>query len=338
LTDDEAYQIFHDFRWADSGGKPYCPSCGCFDPYSIRRRRYRCSSSECRSEFSVTSGTVFSNRKLSFKKLIMAIWEEISAVKGLAALHLTRKLQVQYKTAWVLLMKIREAIGLRRDGAELQGVVQIDGKYIGGIQRQANKKEDRVDFRLKENQNGKRRCVIAMREANIDAPNRTITRVVVEENNLDSWAFVKRHAAKDALVVADEHKAYDDLVGLVNMSRVNHSNQFMAEDGTHTNVVESFFSRVEKAYVGIYHRFSMKYLDWYAANLAWKEDTRYMGIRWQLADVLRTVVKRPISRNLAGYWQGAAERIAYQVWIAGQPPRLIARSPKETASRRPRSS
>ena len=50
-------------------------------------------------EFWVTSGTVFHSRKLSFKKLLMVIWEEVTAVKGLASLHLTRKIGVEYKTA-----------------------------------------------------------------------------------------------------------------------------------------------------------------------------------------------------------------------------------------------
>jgi transposase-like protein len=103
LTEEDAYGLFADFRWADNGGNPYCPRCGCLEPYSVRRRRFRCSEPECRAEFSVTSGTVFANRKLSFKKIIMAIWEEITAAKGMAALHLSRKLNVQYKTAYVLL-------------------------------------------------------------------------------------------------------------------------------------------------------------------------------------------------------------------------------------------
>ncbi|UIY32130.1 transposase (plasmid) [Neorhizobium galegae] len=95
----------------------------------------------------MTSGTVFANRKLSFKKIIMAIWEEITAAKGMAALHLSRKVNVQYKTAYVLLQKLREAVGLRRDAIKLHGVVQIDGKYVGGVLRKANKKEDRKDGR-----------------------------------------------------------------------------------------------------------------------------------------------------------------------------------------------
>lgn len=68
----------------------------------------------------MTSGTVFANRKLSFKKIIMAIWEEITAAKGMAALHLSRKLNVQYKTAYVLLQKLREAVGLRRSASRFR--------------------------------------------------------------------------------------------------------------------------------------------------------------------------------------------------------------------------
>ncbi|WP_235777058.1 hypothetical protein [Rhizobium mesoamericanum] len=41
------------------------------------------------------------------------------------------------------------------------------------------------------------------------------------------------------------------------------------------------------------------------AMVAWKEDTRYMGLRWQIADVLRTVTHRTASENLCGHWQGA---------------------------------
>jgi len=196
--------LFVDFRWADNGGKPYCPRCGCLEPYSVRRRRFPCSEPECRAEFSVTSGTVFANRKLSFKKIIMAIWEEITAAKGMAALHLSRKLNVQYKTAYVLLQKLREAVGLRRDAIKLQGTVQIDGKYVGGVLRKANKKEERKNGRKRENQNGKRMCVLALREANRHAPNRTLTRVIMDENGKDAWSAVAKHVDPKALLVADK--------------------------------------------------------------------------------------------------------------------------------------
>lgn len=137
------------------------------------------------------------DRKLWFKKIIMVIWEEITAAKGMAALHLSRKLNVQCKTAYVLLQKLREAVGLRRDVIKLQGVVQIDGKYVGGVLRKADKKEERKDGRKKKNQNGKRVCVLTLREAT----DRTLTRVIMDENGRDAWAAVaNRHGCGCATV------------------------------------------------------------------------------------------------------------------------------------------
>jgi hypothetical protein len=57
----------------------------------------------------------------------------------------TRKIGVHYKMAWVLLVKIREAIGKCRAKMKLWGSVQIDGKYIGGHIKPENKKEERID-------------------------------------------------------------------------------------------------------------------------------------------------------------------------------------------------
>lgn len=194
-------------------------------------------------EFSVTSGTVFHSRKLPFRKLILAIWEDITAVKGIAALHLTRKIGVEYKTAWVLLAKIREAIGKRRAKMKLWGSVQIDGKYVGGHIKPENRKEDRIDRRLKENQNGKRLCVLSLREHNKDAPNRTLTRVVRDENARDAWAAVRDHVEPRSMLAADEHGSYADLAGLAVLQRVNHSLAYQTEDGTNTNAIEGFFAR-----------------------------------------------------------------------------------------------
>lgn len=112
--------------------EPYCPGCGTLRCYSMSRGRFKCSEKECNLVFTVTSGTVFAFRKLSFKKMVIAIWLSVNSVKGKAALQLSREIGVQFKTAWVLLMKLREAIASRRDTMMLQGVIEIDGKYVGG--------------------------------------------------------------------------------------------------------------------------------------------------------------------------------------------------------------
>ncbi|GLR46053.1 hypothetical protein GCM10007880_65710 [Mesorhizobium amorphae] len=109
IDEEEAYATFRQFRWPKTQGEPVCPHCGVLDCYANRRRAFKCSG--CRREFSVTSGTVFAFHKLSFWKMLTAIWMSVNAVKGKAALHLSRELGVRYKTAWVLSLKIKEALG-----------------------------------------------------------------------------------------------------------------------------------------------------------------------------------------------------------------------------------
>ena len=75
----------------------------------------------------------------------------MNAVKGLSALQFSRDLCCQYKTAWVLAHKLREALAAETAGETLDGEVEIDGAYFGGSVRPANRKEDRVDRRLKQN-------------------------------------------------------------------------------------------------------------------------------------------------------------------------------------------
>ena len=77
--------------------------------------------------------------------------------------------------------------------------------------------------------------------------------MIMDENGKDAWAAVAKHVYPKSLLIVDEHKAYDDLIGLVALTRVNHSLQYQEEDGTNSNVIESFFSSVEKAYKSIGH-------------------------------------------------------------------------------------
>ncbi len=79
-------------------------------------------------------------------------------------MQLSRELDCQYKTAFVLAHKIREAIGGNPDAEMVSGEVEVDGAYFGGYLKPANEKVNRVDRRFAKHQNGKRRVVVIMRE------------------------------------------------------------------------------------------------------------------------------------------------------------------------------
>lgn len=291
--EDAAYETFKRLRWED--GVPVCPECGCVESYEIStRRKFKCAG--CRRQFSVTSGTIFASRKMAFVDLLAAICIFVNAVKGLSALQLSRDLDVQYRTAFVLAHKLREALAREVDGAVLEGEVEIDGAYFGGHIRPANFKEDRVDRRLSENQTGKRRVVIALRQRE----GRTLTFVGKQE--AEGVELASRYVDRMAVIFADEAAHWDHLHQAWPTYRINHSEAYSA-DGANTNAVESYFSRLRRMVSGQHHGVSPKYLHQYATHAAWLEDHRRRSNGSNAHGVVANAMQAPVSGVWCGYWQ-----------------------------------
>ena len=118
MGEDKAYQAFCAMRWADTDGEAVCPRCGCVESYKITtRRKFKCVA--CHHQYSVTSGTIFAGRKMSFTDLLAAVVIFGNGAKGVAALHLSRDLNCQYKTAFILSHKLHEAMAIEQAGRYL---------------------------------------------------------------------------------------------------------------------------------------------------------------------------------------------------------------------------
>lgn len=297
--EDKAYQTFCKMRWAETNGKPVCPRCSHDEAYDIAtRRKFKCKN--CHHQFSVTSGTIFASRKMDFVDLLAAIFLIVNAGKGLSMLQLSRDLDCQYKTAFVLAHKLREAMASEvHTGVVLDGHVEIDGAYFGGHVRPENRKEDRKDRRLKQNRSTKRRVVVAMRER----PGRTLPFVAKAES--EGVAMAMEHVDRMATISADEASHWDMLHNGWSVERVNHSLAY-SDHGKHTNWVESYFSRLRRMVLGQHHHVSPQYLHQYANHAAWLEDNRRTD-NGTLANVLvSNAMGCPVSRDWKGYWQRAA--------------------------------
>ncbi len=298
LSDEEAYEAFKAIRWADNDGEAYCPRCGCLDVYKYESRRiFKCAG--CHSQFSLTTGTIFASRKMSIRDLLAAIAIFVNGAKGYSALQLSRDLDCQYKTAFVLAHKIREALGAENKTRTVSGDVEIDGAYFGGYVKPENHKDDRKDLRLKRNQTGKRKVVVIMRERQ----GRTLP--FVFDHEADSLPTIEARVQTGSTVYADEASSWDGLQARYAMHRVNHSVQFKDNEAC-TNQAESFFSRLRRAEVGTHHHISGKYLRHYANEMAWREDHRRVSNGEQYGLVIAAALAHPVSREWKGYWQRAA--------------------------------
>lgn len=143
----EAYLLLEELRWGATGTPEACPKCGgvgrCYylAPRNgvsratrtgavTQRRVWKCG--HCRQQFSVLTGTIFHGTKISVRTWLLVIFEMCAAKNGVSAREIERKYELTPKTAWFMLMRIREA--MKRDPLVglLRGTVVADETWIGG--------------------------------------------------------------------------------------------------------------------------------------------------------------------------------------------------------------
>ncbi len=116
-----------DTRWP----KGYiCSQCHSKKYWLTAKHKIHCS--DCETEFSITSGTIFQASKKSLLLWFHIMWWIVAQKTGAGAYNLKDFMGFgSYETAWLWLHKLRRAMG--REGREkLTGTVEVDETYIGG--------------------------------------------------------------------------------------------------------------------------------------------------------------------------------------------------------------
>src|SRR3954449_5302 len=304
MSDEKAERVFMRLRWSDNSGNAYCPHCGCTTVYMARRGngapRWRCKA--CRKDFSITSGTLFAVHKMPLRSYLMAIAIFANEVKGKSMLALSRDLGTQYKTAFVLAHKIREAMASEVRQTPIGGEgkkAEIDGGFFGGHVKPTNRRENRRDRRLRENQSGKRKVVVVIRERGGN------TLPGVFRTEAEALNFIRNRVASKNTLYADEAVAWNELISRFELLRINHEQAYSlgGDDVIHTNRAESFFSRMRRGAIGHHHHGAGPYLIRFAQEAAWREDYRRVPNGTQVDRIVALAMHNKPSVDFCGYWQ-----------------------------------
>jgi transposase-like protein len=240
-----------------------------------RKRIYQCLEHECGKQFSATSGTIFGDTHLSLSKWFMAIAMICEAKKGMAAKQLERHLGVNYRTAWYLAHRIREA--MQEEGL-LTGVVEADETYLTPKKPRKGRpyvKKERRDVVLGMVERGGKLRLVPIADGKMEA---------IEP-------VIEKHVSADATLQTDESAVY----AIIGQRRfpgrhrtINHSQSYGIGD-LHTNTIENAFSLLKRGVYGTFHKVSIKHLGRYCNEFSFRFNRR--GEQLQMFDgTLRNLV------------------------------------------------
>jgi hypothetical protein len=229
---------------------------------AIRHGLKKCG--ECRLQFTVKVGTVFEHGRIPLHKMLQAVYLLTSSKKGISTHQLSRTLEIQYKSAWFLGHRIREAMrsgDLAPFGAE-GGIVEVDETFIGRL-RGVPKGKKGFHHKMK---------VLALLDR---TTGRTRSMVIDGVNAEILMPIVLKNVAREATIMTDEHYGY------------RHVKRWFAGHGTtqhnikqyvdlndrtiHSNTVEGYFSIFKRGMKGVYQHCAEKHLHRYLAEF----DFRY---------------------------------------------------------------
>lgn len=322
--------------WGSTKEMP-CPHCGTIDEHywSLKELRWKCAC--CGKRFSVTSGTVFANHKLSLVKILKIAYAWANGASGKPALQLRRDWNISYPTVFTLVHKLREGLLRGHNTGILCGVQEMDGMDVNGrrYKEKRNKplgggaagKPKLPAHLLKPTADGEllgppvppkfgksakqppeRRLMLVMRQRGMNkGKGAAATRIAIAitESTKTVTAMATRYASAESVIMSDEDPSYAVFKRLFADHRtVNHSKTYSAPGGVNNNQAESFNFRVRRAIEGIYLNASNKYLKDYAAEQAWREDTRRLSTSKKLGHLLRVVFGVGMSLWWRGYSHG----------------------------------
>jgi transposase-like protein len=275
-TEEQAREFLELVRWPEG---PICPHCAHKGGWPLktkpttrkdgtvqlaRQGLYRCTSYPCRKQFTVTVGTVFERSKISLVKWLECVRLMVCSKKGISSHQIHRMLDVEYKTAWFMTHRIREAM---KDGTVgflggpgSSGIVEADETYFGnhkGFGKGSHRSKKQKVVALLERHGKVRAFHVA-----------TITAASLKP-------ILEGQIAPTARLMTDSAGLYTKIgKSFASHETVNHlAGEYVRGDVT-TNRVEGFFGILKRGIGGVYQHVSPAHLHRYVNEFAFRYNHR----------------------------------------------------------------
>jgi transposase-like protein len=251
--------------WPDGPICPHCGTVGNATALPTRAGWYQCNASECRSQFTVTVGTVFERSHIPLNKWLMAAYLICCSKKGISAHQIHRILGITYKSAWFMVHRIRAAMDPFHNAQPTP--------TMGGADKIIEADETVLARSVKTKKRASQKNIVVMalverggevRSFPIDHADSSTLKLVITSN-----------VRKESRHYTDGRMGYrSNAMGLDGgHDWVDHSKKEYVRGDVHVNTAEGIFSLFKRGMVGTYQHCGEQHLHRYLAEF----DFRYNG-------------------------------------------------------------
>ena len=289
--EEDAHQYLAAWRWKD--GEVKCPHCDYHDYYVFKDQiRYKCKS--CKLIFTAKTNTFMEASKLPTYKWIYGMYLLMQR-KGISSVLLAEILEIQQRSAWFMLQRLRWALGNEDEDNKLDGEVSVDCAAIGG--KNKNRHHDKK-FTYNKDKDGRGYpdkvtvCGIIQK----GGPIRTF--IVKKESQDEIKPIIEANIKEGSILVTDEFKIYHTFKKSYNHVVCNHAQGQYAKNGHSSNNVENFWSHLKRGLTGIYIQVSRKHLQKYLFEFQFRHNNRNLDISDKVGLILDRMVCRLTYKEL----------------------------------------
>jgi len=218
---------------------------------------------DCRTQFTVTVGTIFEDSKVPVHKWVYANHLICSSKKGVSSKQLERVLGVTYKTAWFMSHRLRA--GMKTTPTEQLGgsgkVVEADETYWGN-KRNTKRQTQGMDHKQK---------IFSLVERNGTVRSFHVPNVT----GANLKPIIRANVKRETEIHTDEFGAYAKLDReFAAHETVTHVRNEYVRGNVTTNTIEGYFSILKRGLTGIYQCVSEKHLQRYVDEFDFRYNNR----------------------------------------------------------------
>jgi hypothetical protein len=236
----------------------------------------------CNAKFTVAMGTPLEGTHLPIRTWFTALYLLAVSSTGLSRVALGRLLGIGPKTAWLLGHRIRAMMA--DDTGLSRGIVEADGTYVGGKRKRGLKSSRDGDEDQPKGRGESRKAMVVTA---VERGGRARAKKGGTHSERTIATFLFGNVSSESVLSTDELPAY---CWIGRKYRAHLRVDDSAAGKAHSNTAESWNATFKRAINGVRRRISIKHLDRYGAETAFRSN--HPGHDARLAAMLTGCVGR----------------------------------------------